>query len=151
MQDSGFPIVARMGNQFLARLRLQRVSCNQQIARLERLLAAKRERLAAIEATIHDLEPELRLPAPTHKPNPIFARGEVTRLALATLREAGEPLPVSVIAVRILAAKGVALPPPRIRRMAKSRLRAVFAALERRGVVRTVGEGMEAKRALTSH
>lgn len=64
------------------------------------------------------------------------------------MREAGEPLPVSMVAVRALAAKGVTLPPPRIRRMAKSRLRAIFYALEKRGVVRSVGTGNEAKREL---
>ena len=31
---------------------------------------------------IHDLEPELRLPPPNRKPNPVFARNEITRLAL---------------------------------------------------------------------
>lgn len=80
--------------------------------------------------------------------NPIFKRGEVTRLALTVLREAGEPLAVSVIAVRILAAKGIPLPTPTVRKIAKSRLRHAFSDLEKRGVVCSVGVGMDAKRAL---
>ena len=139
-----------MANQFLARLRLSRVKTNQNIARLEGLLAFQRERLAGIEAAIHDLEPELKLPPNRRAMNPIFKRGEVTRLALTVLREAGEPLAVSVIAVRILAAKGINLPPPRIRKMTKGRLRHAFSDLEKRGVVCSVGEGMEARRALNS-
>lgn len=137
-----------MSNQYLARLRLARVRTNQNIARLTAALANQRERLAGIEAAIHDLEPELRLPAPTRKPNPVFARGELPRLALSILREAGEPLPVSVIAVRALAAKGIDLPSPRIRRMAKSRLRAIFGALGKRGIVCSVGTGNDARRGL---
>ena len=137
-----------MANQHLARLRLTRVRTNENVARLTAALASQRERLAGIEAAISAIEPELRLPVPTRKPNPVFERGELTRLALTILREAGEPLPVSVIAVRALAMKGIDLPTPRIRRMTKGRLRAVFLALERRGVARSVGEGNDTRRGL---
>ncbi len=138
-----------MGNRYLARLRLARVRTNENIARLAGALANQRERLAGIEAAISDIEPELRLPPPTRKPNPVFARGELTRLALTILREADQPLSISVIAVRALAMKGIDLPAPRIRRMTKARLRAVFLALEKRGVARSVGEGNETRRGLT--
>jgi hypothetical protein len=53
-----------------------------------------------------ELAPELELPPRFRKPNPVFARGELPRLALAILREAGEPLPIAAIAVRALKAKG---------------------------------------------
>jgi hypothetical protein len=139
-----------MGNRYLARLRLSRVRCNENIARLESMLAFQRSRREAIEQAIHDLEPELKLPAPTRKPNSIFKRGEVTRLTLTAMREAGEPLAASVIAGRVLAAKGIDLPEPRIRKMARSRVRAVLLALGRRRVARVVGVGNEAKRELIS-
>jgi hypothetical protein len=106
------------------------------------MLAFQRQRREAIESAIHDLEPELNLPPPNRKPNPVFARNEITRLALDVLREAGEPLGVTEIAVRVLAAKGLPLPSPRIRKMTRARRRAVFAALgsagwcERSGLVR---------------
>lgn len=66
------------------------------------------------------------------------------------LRAAGEPLGVAEIAARVLAAKGLPLPPPRIRKVTRTRLRAVFTALGKRGVVRTVGAGQEAKRELVN-
>ena len=56
--------------------------------------------------------------------------------------------PVAVPAARVLAAKGIDLPEPRIRKMARSRVRAVLLALGRRGVARVVGVGNEAKREL---
>jgi hypothetical protein len=64
-------IVTEMPNPYLARLRLARVRCNENIVRLESSLALQRSRREAIEAAIHDLEPELRLPPPKLKPNPI--------------------------------------------------------------------------------
>ncbi len=139
-----------MSNRYLARLRLARVRCNENISRLESMLAFQRSRREAIEAAIHDLQPELQLPAPNRKPNPIFKRGEITRLALQVMREAGEPLSVSVIAVRVLAAKGIDLPTPTIRKMTKSRLRAALLAFGKRGVVRTVGAGDERKKELVN-
>jgi hypothetical protein len=119
-------IVTEMPNPYLARLRLARVRCNENIVRLESSLALQRSRREAIEAAIHDLEPELRLPPPKLKPNPIFVHNEITRLALGVLRDAGEPLGVAEIAIRVLTVKGLPLPPPRIKRMTRARLRAVF-------------------------
>jgi hypothetical protein len=138
-----------VSNPHLARLRLARVRCNENIARLESSLVLQRNRREAIEAAIHDLEPELRLPPPKLRPNPIFVRNEIARLALGVLRDSGEPLGVAEIAIRVLVAKGLPLPPPRIKRMTRARLRAVFTVLAKRGVVRTVGTGQEAKRELT--
>ena len=137
-----------MSNPYLARLRLARVRCNENIARLESLLAFQRSRREAIEAAIQDLEPELKLPPATRRPNPVFKRGEITRLALEVMREANEPLAISVITVRILAKKGVDLPTPTIRKMTKSRLRAALLAFGKRGVVCTVGVGEDRKKEL---
>ena len=47
--------------------------------------------------------------APT-SPTRTFARGELPRVALAILREAGEPLPIRVIAARALARKDCSAP-----------------------------------------
>jgi len=112
------------------------------------MLDFQRSRREAIEAAIHDLEPELWIPPPTRRPNPVFKRGEIRRLALEVMREAGEPLAISALAVRVLASKGIELPSPAIRKMAKSRLRAALLALSKRGVVRTVGVGDERKKEL---
>jgi len=53
-----------------------------------------------------------------------------------------------VIAVRVLAEKGIPLPPKAIRKMARSRVRAVLLALGKRGVCRVVGIGEDRKREL---
>jgi len=50
------------------------------------MLAFQRSRREAIEAAIQDLAPELQLPPPNRKPNPVFKRGEVTRLTLKVMR-----------------------------------------------------------------
>jgi hypothetical protein len=44
-----------MGNRYLAQLRLARVRCNENIAKLESSLAFQRSRREAIEAAIQDL------------------------------------------------------------------------------------------------
>jgi hypothetical protein len=65
----------------------------------------------------------------------------LTRLALAILREADEPLPIRVVAVRALKAKGIAWPDPALRRRTRTKLREAFGKLRTRGVVEVVGTG----------
>ena len=60
----------------------------------------------ATEAAIQRIAPELNLPPRRYRPNPYFKRGELPRLALDIMREAGEPLATRTIAARALAAKG---------------------------------------------
>jgi hypothetical protein len=64
------------------------------------------------------------------------------------LREAGEPLAVSVIARRVLQAKGIELPTIHVQRMTRARVRTYFSVLGKRGVVQTFGTGNKAKRGL---
>lgn len=90
---------------------------------------------------IREIAPELELPPRFRKPNPVFARTELTRLALAILREADEPLPIAAIAVRALKAKGIAWPEPALRRYTRNKLREAFGKLRARGVTDTVGTG----------
>ena len=137
-----------MPNSPVTTLRRKRSRIHFQLAKHERMVALYREKLATIEAAIHEISPELDLPVRHRKPNPVFARGELPRLALTILREAGEPLAIREIAVRALARKGIALPGPTMRKDARRRLRMVFSLLNHRGVTRVVGEGNEAKREL---
>jgi hypothetical protein len=75
----------------------------------------------------------------------VFTRNEITRMALDVLRDAGEPLGVAEIAVRILAAKG--LPVCRHHGSGKmTRAAGRVHSAGKRGVVRTVGVGQEATR-----
>jgi hypothetical protein len=61
-------------------------------------------------AAIQIIDPQLWMQPRIYQRNAIFARGEVPRLALSAMREAGVPLPVAVIVRKMLAAKGVELP-----------------------------------------
>jgi hypothetical protein len=65
--------------------------------------------LVQIEARTQGLAPD---PLRFYKSNPVFTRNELRPLPIAILREAGEPLPTQVIAMRAMAAKGVVYPRP---------------------------------------
>jgi len=137
-----------MPNPDLANLRRARIRCHKQLKQAEALVVGYREKLAALEAAIYAISPELELPLRTRRPNPHFRHGELSRMALAVLREAGEPLPVGVIAVRMLALKGVTLPDPATRLAVRRRIRVMFHSLDRRGVTMLVGKGRDSKRAI---
>jgi hypothetical protein len=65
-----------------------------------------------VEARIQEMAPELQPPTRhrTYQPNPYFARGELPRVALAVLREAGERDAAGDSIVYELADKGGAKP-----------------------------------------
>jgi hypothetical protein len=130
-----------MSNRELANLRRARSRCHFKLRQAELVVEDYAFRLAQIEAQIHAIAPELELPPRFRRPNPVFARTELTRLALAILREAGEPLPIAAVAVRALKAKGIAWPDPRLRRRTRTKLREAFGKLRARGVLETVGRG----------
>jgi len=132
----------------LTKLRRKRSRIHRQLDRLEPLLADYQAKLADTEARIHALAPELWLQSRHRRPNPIFGHGELTRFALDVMREAGEPLAVAVIAVRMLARKGIALPDPRLRCRTRERLRRMFASLQERGVTVRVGHGNASRRGI---
>ena len=134
----------------LEKLRRTRSQIHRQLDKLEPLLAGYRAKLAEVEAGIRAIAPELDIPKRFREPNPVFARGELPRVAMAVLRGAEGPLPIRVIAVRVLAAKGIALPDPTLRRRTRHRLRIILAAWDRRGVTVRIGEGNRARRGLTS-
>ncbi len=132
----------------LAYLRRARVTVHRHLARLEPLVEGYHAKLAEIEAEIHELAPELFLQPRRYNPNPIMERGEITRLALDVLREEGGPLPIRVIAVRVLALKGIRLPDRATMRRMRHRLRNAFGRLDRRRVTMRIGEGSNAERTL---
>ena len=126
----------------LGNLRRKRIRIHRQLDELEPLLAAYHITLAPVDAQIPALAPELPLPTRhrTYRPNPHFMRGELPRVALAILREAGEPLPIRVIAARALAQKDCRAPTRRIFKMTRVRLQQLFGRLERKGLTYSVGE-----------
>ena len=94
----------------LTKLRRARSRAHLKLKQAEAIVAGYQAKLADLEARIRAIAPELDLPVRFRKPNGIFARGELPRLALQIMREEGKPLPVAVIARRMLAARGVTLP-----------------------------------------
>jgi hypothetical protein len=109
-------------DQSLASLRTKRCRIHAQLRKLEPLLADYHAKLAEVNTVIHEIDPQLWMQSRTYQRNAIFARGEVPRLALAVMREAGEPLPIAVIVRKMLAAKGVDLPDRRTFKLTKNRL-----------------------------
>ena len=115
-----------MKNRRLERLRHARVVCNKTIAKLESQLAYQRSRRDVIEAEIQAIAPDLQLPASRRKLNTLVARGELPRMALTVLREAGVLLAESVNARRVLQANGIDLPLIWQQRMTRARFRVFF-------------------------
>ena len=65
--------------------------------------------------------------------NPIFARGELQRLAIDMLREAGKQLAIRDMALGAFRTKGVRFPDRRTMKATRVRLREVFAKLQAPG------------------
>jgi len=133
----------------LTKLRRARTRCHKALKQAEELAEGYRAKLAGLEARIQAIAPDLKLPPRFHRPNPYFVRGELRRLAIDMLREAGRPLAVREMALAALKAKGVRFPDRRTMRITRTRLRDTFARLEARGMARTVGTGKATRRALT--
>ena len=132
----------------LTKLRRARTRCHKALKQAEELAEGYRAKLADLEARIQAIAPDLKLPARFHRPNPYFVRGELRRLAIDMLREAGKPLAIRGMALAALKAKGVRYPDRRTMRITRMRLRDTFAKLEARGRATTVGTGNATKRAL---
>jgi hypothetical protein len=132
----------------LTKLRRARSLAHLALKQAETLAQGHRDKLADLEARIQAIAPDLQLQPRLRKPNPIFVRGELRRLAIDMLREAGKPLAIRDIALGALRAKGVRFPDQRTMKTTRVRSREVFAKLEPRGVARTVGTGKATRRAV---
>lgn len=122
----------------LTKLRRARTRCHKSLKQAEALLALYQAKLADIEARIYAIAPEMDLPARFHKPNPVFARGEMTRLALDVLRDADRPLLMREIAAAMVARKGVGLLERRLIDHTHNRLSCVLATMHKRGRITMV-------------
>lgn len=112
-----------MANPELTNLRRARSRGDFRLKQAEELAEGYRTKLADLEARIQVIPPDLQLPIRFRKPNPVFAKGELTRLALNMLREAGGPLAIKDMVRAALAAKGIRFPDRRTMRYARSKLR----------------------------
>lgn len=132
----------------IEKLRRTRSQIHFQLAKMEPLVAKYHAKLTEVEARMLELDPQFWLTPRRYKRNPYFARNELPRVAITILREAGEPLPIRVIAARALATKGVALPDRKAWKGIRVQLQKLFWRLDRRGLTVLVGEGSRTKRAL---
>jgi len=133
----------------LTKLRRARTRCHLALKQAETFAEGYRAKLADLEARIQAIAPDLKLPPRFHKPNPIFAKGELRRLAIDILREAGNPMAIRDLALGALRAKGVRFPDRHTMKHTRTRLRDTFGKLEARGGARCVGTGRDTRRALT--
>jgi hypothetical protein len=132
----------------LTKLRRARSRAHFALKQAETLAEGYRDKLADLEARIQAIAPDLQLHPRLRNPNPIFARGELCRLAIDMLREAGKPLAIRDMALGALKAKGIRFPDRRTMKRTRVRLREMFAKLEAWGVARTMGFGKGTRRAL---
>jgi hypothetical protein len=132
----------------LNRLRRQRAGIVAQLRKLEPLVADYQAKLARVEARMQELDPQLWMPPRHYRPNPVFARGELPRIALAIMRQANGPLPTLTIAMMALARKGVTQPGPGLRKLIRIRLTQMMGKWEKRGIVRRVGRNKATRNVL---
>ena len=123
----------------ITKLRRARIRCHKSLKQTEALLAGYQAKLAAIEAAIYAIAPELDLPLRFRKPNPIFARGEFSRFILDVLREAERPSTMREIAARMLERKGVVVIDASLREYICHRLSCQLSVLGKWGMIQMVG------------
>ena len=76
--------------------------------------------------------------------------GDLRRLAIDMLREAGRPLAIKEMALAALKATGIRYPDRRTMRITRTRLRDTFTKPQNRGMARTAGTGNATKRTLVA-
>jgi hypothetical protein len=134
----------------LARLRRHRRRICAQLRKLEPLVADYQAKLARIEARMQELDPQLWMPPRHYRPNPVFARGELPRLAMTIMRRANRPMGTLDIAMRALALKGVTQPGPGLRKLIRTRMVQTLGKWAKRGLVVRVGRGKATRSVLLS-
>jgi hypothetical protein len=132
----------------IGKLRHRRATILRRIAPLERKLILQRARLALVEAAILQLWPTLDMPLPQRKLPQVFAKGELTRMALDMLRRAGRPMAMGEMVRGCLAVKGLRFPDRQRRSATERHLQNAFARFEARGLTKRVGRGRQTLRAL---
>jgi hypothetical protein len=137
-----------MDRRTLANLRRKRLYIHKQLARYEPRVERLRASLEETNARIQAECPDLNLPPRFHKPNPIFARGELPRIVREIMWGQG-PMAVRVVSLAALARKGVKLPGPGLMRKTRTRVRDILARWEKLEKATAVGHGKQTKRVLT--
>jgi hypothetical protein len=138
-----------MGDTFaIMALRRKRAHLAGEIEKAQRALARNRDTLATLDAVTRlfepasnpDLIPSIR---PCSARCLYFRRGEVARLSLAALREAGKPVSTRYITEHALAAKGLDVD-PLIKVKITETVRQALGRLAAKGITRKVIQWPEA-------
>jgi hypothetical protein len=98
-----------------------------------------------------DLAPEKIRPKRRYQRTPYFGHNELSRLTLATLRNAAdEPIGIDEISRRVTAAKGLDAGDAILRAKIRQRLRAILTRLHKQGVIESISGGRGSKWKLAS-
>ncbi len=132
-----------MGHTFvISGLRDKRARLAGELTVVERDLAKRRETLAALDAVIRMFEPESNPDMiPPIRPvgrSLFFRRGELSRLCLSALRDAGKPTRCRTVVEWAIGAKGLDVPDARVRAKITENVRMALSRLERKGIVRRI-------------
>lgn len=134
-------------------LRAKRAELGGHVADLERKLARHRANLANLDATIRlfapTLDPDSIPPKRTYRRTRYFAKGELSRRILDTLRKAdGQPLTTAAIARSIMADKGFPIDEGALSAAITDMAITVLRRLSKRGTVIKSGTSRNARWAL---
>lgn len=113
------------------------------------MLEGYRAKLAEVEAKIIALDGLLFLP-PRRYANPHFKPGELPRIALQLMKEAGGPVSVRYLAGQALARKGCRYPGPGVMKATRRRLSSMLTAWGKRGIVVKSGTWRESRHRLAA-
>ena len=135
------------GNRYaLAALKDKRATLAGEIVRLENQIKYRKQSLVHVDAALQLLDPAV-VPDAIRNKKPyrrvkLFRQGELGRLILAALRNSKSDMPTADIVTAILKAGGHG----EVARLALApRIRGNLAYLERRGMVRKIGDSYDAR------
>jgi hypothetical protein len=138
-----------MTDQAISRLIAKRAEIAGMIAELEEELNQCRADLTHIDGALRllnaDLDPTAILPRQRrYKRTHYFARNELSRLCMDTLREAAEPLTSEEVTLRIMTAKGLDARDARLRATARVQIGAVLKRFGQKRIAVPSGKGVGA-------
>src|SRR3954471_23115829 len=136
-----------MTDHIVSRLTTKRAELARLISDLERELDQHRADLTHIDGVLRvlsaDLDPENIPPRQRYARRQYFARNELSRLCLDTLRlAAGEPLTAEEITIRIMNAKGLEAGDARLRATIRVQAGAILKRLHRQRIAAPSGKGV---------
>jgi hypothetical protein len=129
-------------------LRDKRARLAGEIASLMKDVNRKRDALATLDAVIlmfaPDCNPDMIPPIRPMGKSLVFRRGEMSRMCLSALREAGKPVKCRYVTDWALNARGIVGIDPKVRIIITERIRVALTRLESKGIVRKIMHWLDA-------